>query len=125
MREGNIGRFILDQITEGQLDWAPMASPFDMMILEGPNGRKEFPMYSGREEYIQGLKKKFPKEEAVIDKYMDLVQVACTMISIPSLFPTRLAFSLVKKLVGYGERAELERQEGRNGHVCPGSSVRL
>ncbi|XP_049986190.1 all-trans-retinol 13,14-reductase [Alexandromys fortis] len=23
MREGNIGRFILDQITEGQLDWAP------------------------------------------------------------------------------------------------------
>lgn len=26
MREGNIGRFILDQITEGQLDWAPMAS---------------------------------------------------------------------------------------------------
>jgi all-trans-retinol 13,14-reductase len=100
MREGNIGRFILDQITEGQLDWAPMASPFDLMILEGPNGRKEFPMYSGRKEYIQGLKKKFPKEEAVIDKYMELVKVVCTMISIPSLFPTRLAFSLVKKLVG-------------------------
>lgn len=58
-----MGRFILDQITEGQLDWAPMASPFDLMILEGPNGRKEFPMYSGRKEYIQGLKEKFPKEE--------------------------------------------------------------
>ncbi|XP_052029925.1 all-trans-retinol 13,14-reductase [Apodemus sylvaticus] len=75
MREGNIGRFILDQITEGQLDWAPMASPFDMMILEGPSGRKEFPMYSGRKEYIRGLKEKFPKEEAVIDKYMELVKV--------------------------------------------------
>lgn len=84
MREGNMGRFILDQITEGQLDWAPMASPFDLMILEGPNGRKEFPMYSGRKEYIQGLKEKFPKEEAVIDKYMELVKVVCTMISIPS-----------------------------------------
>ncbi|XP_059113980.1 all-trans-retinol 13,14-reductase [Peromyscus eremicus] len=75
MQEGNPGRFILDQITEGQLDWAPMASPFDMMILEGPDGRKEFPMYSGRKEYIQGLKEKFPKEEAVIDKYMELVKV--------------------------------------------------
>ncbi|KAM7335029.1 hypothetical protein ACRRTK_005506 [Alexandromys fortis] len=75
MREGNIGRFILDQITEGQLDWAPMASPHDLMILEGPGGRKEFPMYSGRKQYIQGLKEKFPKEEAVIDKYMELVKV--------------------------------------------------
>ncbi|XP_052574964.1 all-trans-retinol 13,14-reductase [Peromyscus californicus insignis] len=75
MQEGNIGRFILDQITEGQLDWAPMASPFDIMILEGPDGRKEFPMYSGRKEYIQGLKEKFPQEEAVIDKYMELVKV--------------------------------------------------
>ncbi|KAH0519273.1 All-trans-retinol 13,14-reductase [Microtus ochrogaster] len=75
MREGNIGRFILDQITEGQLDWAPMASPYDLMILEGPGGRKEFPMYSGRKQYIQGLKEKFPKEEAVIDKYMELVKV--------------------------------------------------
>ncbi|NXD32291.1 RETST reductase, partial [Spelaeornis formosus] len=81
MREGNIGRFILDQITEGQLDWAPMASPFDLMILEGPNGRKEFPMYSGRKEYIQGLKKKFPKEEAVIDKYMELVKVVARGVS--------------------------------------------
>ncbi|KAH0519206.1 All-trans-retinol 13,14-reductase [Microtus ochrogaster] len=75
MREGNIGRFILDQITEGQLDWAPTASPYDLMILEGPGGRKEFPMYSGRKQYIQGLKEKFPKEEAVIDKYMELVKV--------------------------------------------------
>ncbi|XP_036036506.1 all-trans-retinol 13,14-reductase [Onychomys torridus] len=75
MQEGNLGRFILDQITEGQLDWAPMASPFDLMILEGPDGRKEFPMYSGREKYIRGLKEKFPKEEAVIDKYMELVKV--------------------------------------------------
>ncbi|NP_659552.1 all-trans-retinol 13,14-reductase precursor [Rattus norvegicus] len=81
MREGNIGRFILDQITEGQLDWAPMASPFDLMILEGPNGRKEFPMYSGRKEYIQGLKEKFPKEEAVIDKYMELVKVVAHGVS--------------------------------------------
>uniref|UniRef100_A0A8C6QMQ4 All-trans-retinol 13,14-reductase n=1 Tax=Nannospalax galili TaxID=1026970 RepID=A0A8C6QMQ4_NANGA len=75
MQEGNISRFILDQITEGQLEWAPMASPFDLMILEGPSGRKEFPMYSGRKAYIQGLKEKFPKEAAVIDKYMQLVKV--------------------------------------------------
>ncbi|XP_005385493.1 PREDICTED: all-trans-retinol 13,14-reductase [Chinchilla lanigera] len=75
MKEGNLGRFILDQITEGQLDWALLGSPFDMMVLEGPEGRKEFPMYSGKTAYIRGLKEKFPQEEAVIDKYMHLVEV--------------------------------------------------
>lgn len=75
MQEGSTGRFILDQITEGQLDWAAMCSPFDIVVLEGPNGRKEFPMYSGEEAYIRGLKEKFPQEEAAIDKYMKLVKV--------------------------------------------------
>nr|XP_030693371.1 all-trans-retinol 13,14-reductase isoform X2 [Globicephala melas] len=74
MQEGSFGRFILDQITEGQLDWAPTASPFDIMVLEGPNGRKEFPMYSGEKAYVQGLKEKFPQEEAAIDKYIRLVK---------------------------------------------------
>ncbi|XP_040080220.1 all-trans-retinol 13,14-reductase isoform X2 [Oryx dammah] len=75
MQEGSFDRFILDQITEGQLDWAALSSPFDIMVLEGPDGRKEFPMYAGMKAYIQGLKDKFPQEEAAIDKYMKLVKV--------------------------------------------------
>ncbi|XP_054584466.1 all-trans-retinol 13,14-reductase isoform X2 [Eptesicus fuscus] len=76
MQEGSFGRFILDQITEGQLDWGALSSPFDVMVLEGPSGRKEFPMYSGEKAYIQGLKEKFPQEEAAIDKYIKLVKRA-------------------------------------------------
>ncbi|KAM9585431.1 LOW QUALITY PROTEIN: all-trans-retinol 13,14-reductase-like [Trichechus inunguis] len=73
MEEGSTGRFMLDQITEGQLDWAAMSSPFDIMVLEGPNGRKEFPMW-GEKAYVWGLKEKFPQEEAAIDKYIKLVK---------------------------------------------------
>ncbi|CAK6435260.1 unnamed protein product [Pipistrellus nathusii] len=76
MQEGSFSRFILDQITEGQVDWAALSSPFDIMVLEGPSGRKEFPMYSGEKAYIQGLKEKFPQEEAAIDKYIKLVKLA-------------------------------------------------
>ncbi|XP_016057274.1 PREDICTED: all-trans-retinol 13,14-reductase [Miniopterus natalensis] len=75
MQEGSFDRFILDQITEGQLDWAALSSPFDIMVLEGPSGRKEFPMYSGKKAYTQGLKEKFPQEEAAIDKYIKLVKL--------------------------------------------------
>lgn len=78
MQEDNIFRFVLDQITEGQLEWAALSSPFDIVVLEGPNGRKEFPMYSGEKAYIQGLKEKFPQEEAAIDKYVKLVKVTWT-----------------------------------------------
>lgn len=80
MQEGSFDRFILDQITEGQLDWAALPSPFDIMVLEGPDGRKEFPMYAGMKAYIQGLKDKFPQEEAAIDKYMKLVKVTQTCV---------------------------------------------
>ncbi|KAK2508084.1 hypothetical protein MC885_005230 [Smutsia gigantea] len=75
MQEGSLGRFMLDQITEGQLDWAALSSPFDIMILEGPSGQKQFPMYSGEKAYVQGLKEKFPQEKAAIDKYIKLVKV--------------------------------------------------
>ncbi|GAB5569784.1 all-trans-retinol 13 [Prionailurus iriomotensis] len=74
MQEGKSSRLILDQITEGQLEWVALSSPFDIMVLEGTNGRKEFPMYSGKKAYIQGLKEKFPQEEAAIDKYIKLVK---------------------------------------------------
>ncbi|XP_047637599.1 all-trans-retinol 13,14-reductase [Phacochoerus africanus] len=81
MEEGSFGRFILDQITEGQLDWAALSSPFDIMVLDGPNGRKEFPMYTGKKAYVQGLKEKFPQEEAAIDKYIKLVKMVSSRAS--------------------------------------------
>lgn len=81
MEEGSFGRFILDQITEGQLDWATLSSPFDIMVLDGPNGRKEFPMYTGKTAYVQGLKEKFPQEEAAIDKYIKLVKMVSSRAS--------------------------------------------
>ncbi|XP_007470658.1 PREDICTED: all-trans-retinol 13,14-reductase [Lipotes vexillifer] len=101
MQEGSFGRFILDQITEGQLDWAPTASPFDIMVLEGPNGRKEFPMYSGEKAYIQGLKEKFPQEEAAIDKYIRLVKVVSRGVSHAILLKI-LPLPMVQVLNKYG-----------------------
>ncbi|XP_061024574.1 all-trans-retinol 13,14-reductase isoform X2 [Eubalaena glacialis] len=101
MQEGSFGRFILDQITEGQLDWAPTASPFDIMVLEGPNGRKEFPMYSGEKAYIQGLKEKFPQEEAAIDKYIRLVKVVSRGV-IHAILLKILPLPMVQALNKYG-----------------------
>lgn len=106
MEEGSFNRFILDQITEGQLDWVALSSPFDIMVLEGPSGRKEFPMYSGEKAYIQGLKEKFPQEEAAIDKYIKLVKVTGTCEGSPCLFLTRLTFFISGVTGGEAGREE-------------------
>ncbi|XP_051830310.1 all-trans-retinol 13,14-reductase-like isoform X2 [Antechinus flavipes] len=74
LKKGSFCRFFLDQISEGQLDWAYLGSPFDIVVLEGSRNRREFPMYSGEKAYVQGLKEKFPNEEAAIDKYMKMVK---------------------------------------------------
>ncbi|XP_046311891.1 all-trans-retinol 13,14-reductase isoform X1 [Marmota monax] len=99
MEEGTFGRFILDQITEGQLDWASLSSPFDTVVLDMPSGRKEFPMYSGKKAYIEGLKEKFPQEKDVIDKYIKLVKVVAdgaTHALLLKFLPLRLAQLLSK-----------------------------
>ncbi|XP_072493572.1 all-trans-retinol 13,14-reductase-like isoform X2 [Notamacropus eugenii] len=74
LKKSSFCRFFLDQISEGQLNWAYLGSPFDIVVLEGPNGRREFPMYAGEKAYVQGLKEKFPHEGAAIDKYMKMVK---------------------------------------------------
>ncbi|XP_047709023.1 all-trans-retinol 13,14-reductase [Prionailurus viverrinus] len=99
MQEGKSSRLILDQITEGQLEWVALSSPFDIMVLEGTNGRKEFPMYSGKKAYIQGLKEKFPQEEAAIDKYIKLVKAVSHRVVLAILLktlPLRIAQLLSK-----------------------------
>ncbi|XP_069475035.1 all-trans-retinol 13,14-reductase-like [Ambystoma mexicanum] len=70
--EGDNLRLIIDQLTEDQLQWAPMDDPFDVVIM-GPNS-KRYPLHSGRKAYADGLKKLFPGEVEAIDKYMELIQ---------------------------------------------------
>ncbi|NXP44429.1 RETST reductase, partial [Heliornis fulica] len=73
MHEGSLVRFVLDQLTEGQLEWVQLPSVYDTVILEGPGGNRTYHIYSGRKEYFQGLKKQFPGEDAAIDEFERLV----------------------------------------------------
>ncbi|XP_078522857.1 all-trans-retinol 13,14-reductase [Lissotriton helveticus] len=74
-------RFIMDQLTEGQLQWAQMDSPFDVVILGDPCTSKRYLLHSGTKEYIEGLKKHFPGEAKAIDKFMQLVKSASRSVS--------------------------------------------
>ncbi|XP_053125727.1 all-trans-retinol 13,14-reductase [Hemicordylus capensis] len=74
MQEDSILRIMIDQLTDGQLQWAKMDSPFDVLILGDPESSKKYFLYSGEKEYVEGLKKQFPGEEETIDRFVALVK---------------------------------------------------
>ena len=70
-------RCMLDQITNGQLQWEPLENPFDHVVLGPPENRRRYPIYSGRTRFPEELKKCFPGEEKAIDEYLKLAKVGC------------------------------------------------
>nr|XP_056716863.1 all-trans-retinol 13,14-reductase [Euleptes europaea] len=74
MLENSFQRMIVDQLTDGQLQWAKMDSPYDVVILGDPNNGKKYYMHSGQKEHVDGLKKQFPSEAAAIDRFVVLVK---------------------------------------------------
>lgn len=75
MQEGSIARFMLDQLTEGQLEWAPLPAVYDIVVLGEPGRGRTYRICSGNKEYFQGLKEQFPGEGAAIDEFERLVKV--------------------------------------------------
>ncbi|XP_027016914.1 all-trans-retinol 13,14-reductase-like [Tachysurus fulvidraco] len=70
------GRFrcIVEQLTNGQLQWEPLENPFDQVVLGPPENRRVYPIYSGNTRFPEELKKCFPGEEKAIDEFMRLVK---------------------------------------------------
>uniref|UniRef100_A0A7N8WPI8 All-trans-retinol 13,14-reductase n=2 Tax=Mastacembelus armatus TaxID=205130 RepID=A0A7N8WPI8_9TELE len=67
-------RCMLDQMTNGQLQWEPLDNPFDHVVLGPPENRRHYPIYSGWSRFTEELKKRFPGEEKAIDEYVKLTK---------------------------------------------------
>ncbi|XP_059144383.1 all-trans-retinol 13,14-reductase-like [Physella acuta] len=76
MHNGSVDRVLLDQVTGGQLRWAPMDNEFDQVAMGDPANAKLFKMKAGEKEYVQNLINLFPQEKDAILKYMELIKDA-------------------------------------------------
>ncbi|NXT80850.1 RETST reductase, partial [Zapornia atra] len=97
MQEGSIVRFTVDQLTEGQLEWARLPAAYDAVILGEPGSSRTYHIYSGKEEYFQGLKEQFPGEEAAIDEFRRLVTSisrGTVLVGVLKMIPRALAWLL-------------------------------
>lgn len=89
---------MLDQMTDGQLQWEPLENPFDHVVIGPPENRRHYPIYSGRTRFPEELKKCFPGEEKAIDEYLRLVKVGDPLWNTTLIPPFVLSASALRDL---------------------------
>jgi all-trans-retinol 13,14-reductase len=62
-------RKLFDFLTDGRLEWAPMAAEYDRFYI----GDKVFNAVAGRQAFRDNLLRQFPDEAPAIDRYMELL----------------------------------------------------
>jgi len=75
MRNNTVTRLLVNQLTEGQLQWVDLEQAFDVVALGEPAKQKMFPFCAGGPvEFKKAMLKMFPKEEKAIDKFLALLK---------------------------------------------------
>ncbi|XP_063327013.1 all-trans-retinol 13,14-reductase-like [Pelmatolapia mariae] len=75
LHENSLLKVALDQITEGQLQFARLEQHFDTVILGQHDQRREYHVHAGKTEMAVSLKNQFPGEEEAIDELMRLMKL--------------------------------------------------
>ncbi|KAM6232089.1 all-trans-retinol 13,14-reductase isoform 1-T1 [Spheniscus humboldti] len=99
MQEGSTIRVVVDQLTEGQLEWARLPAVYDAVVLGEPGRGRTYRIYSGKEEYFQGLKEQFPGQGAAIEEFQWLVKSAgrgTVLVGVLKMIPRALATLLCR-----------------------------
>lgn len=71
LRNNTLMRFLLQQLTAGQLQWTDLDEAYDIVLLgdpDSPTGVEKFPMVSGKKEFVDTLAEFFPDERKAIEK---------------------------------------------------------
>merc|ERR1712055_873822 len=73
MGHQTLNKTLLDQICEGQVEWAPLDDDFDVVHIGYGADARTYPVATGTQAWKSLLKKQFPGETAAVDKYFDLL----------------------------------------------------
>ncbi|XP_051894533.1 all-trans-retinol 13,14-reductase-like [Pristis pectinata] len=99
LHEGSLLRTLLDQITDGQLEWVKMDDVFDHIILGEHQSLRTYQLCSGEENYQRHLKTQFPEEKEAINKYLKLIEMIgkrLPLLVIIKVIPLQLARFLIR-----------------------------
>eukprot|EP00058_Branchiostoma_floridae_P011488 XP_002596976.1 hypothetical protein BRAFLDRAFT_121336 [Branchiostoma floridae] len=101
LKGGTVNQALVQQITEGQLQWAELDKSFDIVMIQHGEKRLEVPIKSSREEHKKTLLEHFPNEGKAIDEFFRICDVHTGTLD-GFIFMKILPLWLVKLLIGTG-----------------------
>jgi len=77
MGRQTLNKTLLDQISSGQIEWAPLDDEFDVVQIgyDKGDGARTYPVTTGMEQWTSLLKKQFPNDHKAIDEFMRLLKL--------------------------------------------------
>jgi len=74
MGSQTLNKTLLDQISDGQIEWAPLDDDFDVVQIGYDEKSRRYPVATGMEAWKSLLKKQFPDEENAVEEYFHLLK---------------------------------------------------
>jgi len=78
MGKQTLNKTLLDQICDGQLEWAPLDHEYDVVRIgydEKTGYDKSYPIVTGKDEWKNKLHEQFPEEKKAIDEFFRLLSI--------------------------------------------------
>jgi len=76
MGHQSLNKTLLDQISEGQIEWAPLDDDYDVISIGYGEKNRKYPVATGSKAWKDLLHSQFPKETEAINKYFGLLDAS-------------------------------------------------
>ncbi|KAJ8251822.1 hypothetical protein GJAV_G00225800 [Gymnothorax javanicus] len=99
LHEHSLLRVVLDQISDGQLQFVQLDEHFDTLVIGEGDERREYHIRSGKTEMAESLTRQFPDDAEVVDEYMRLMKVAARhvpLLAMLKMMPLALGRILIR-----------------------------
>ena len=70
MGQQTLNKTLLDQISNGQIEWAPLDNEYDVVQIGfDKESSRSYPVLNGKDNWKNELHKQFPGEKTAIDQF--------------------------------------------------------
>ncbi|XP_062859644.1 inactive all-trans-retinol 13,14-reductase-like [Trichomycterus rosablanca] len=99
LHENSLFKVILDQITEGQVEFVKLDDHFDTIVIGSGEQQRKYTVWSGKHEMEEHLKKQFPNDQEALEKFFKLMKISARQtqyLATLKLIPQWVALFLLK-----------------------------
>ncbi|XP_066520715.1 inactive all-trans-retinol 13,14-reductase-like [Hoplias malabaricus] len=99
LHENSLFRVVMDQITEGQLQFVELDQHFDTVVIGTREEQRQYTLYSGKTEMEEHLKKQFPADVRAVGEFFRMMKMSARrtpFLASLKLMPCWLGMFLLK-----------------------------